>query len=471
MLSRQPKVTRRQFIQTAIATGLGSAVPQPSSATNSATGSWQLEAVEISRRFEPQQPAPAKLLGFNGSTPGPVLRIPQNRVSEINVINSLPEPTAVHWHGLRIDNAMDGVPGMTQDAIAPGGSFRYLLNPPDAGTYWYHSHHRSWQQLARGLAGILIVEEPQAQGFDLDLVFAVDDWRLDDDLQLDEKSFGSLHDWAHGGRLGNYLTVNGQTLPEFQVISGQRIRLRVVNIANARVMTLRFPQGPIWEIAKDGQPVSPRLIEDQTVTLAPAQRIDLVLDLTADPGSLNSVEVLVRDQVLEVADFRYHQSERQAVQGDEPLPLPANPLHLVELAARQDYLTVPMKLEGGAMGRMSEAIYQGETLGVRELARQGQVWAINGFAGMTEQPLFRVQRGTPISIEINNNNAWPHGIHVHGHHFQDGREPGVWRDTALLNRGEKTSLRFVADNPGQWLIHCHMVEHQVAGMKTWFEVT
>ncbi len=468
---KQKKVTRRQFIQTSMATAASTAMPQLSIAANNASQSWQLEAVEISRRFEPQQPAPAKLLGFNGSTPGPVLRLPQAKVSEIRVINSLAEPTAVHWHGLRIDNAMDGVPGMTQDAIAPGESFRYLLNPPDAGTYWYHSHHRSWEQLARGLAGVLIVEEQQAQDFDQDLVFAIDDWRLDDDLQFDETSFGSLHDWAHGGRLGNYLTVNGQTLPEFQVVSGQRVRLRVINIANARVMTLRFPEGPIWEIAKDGQPLTPQPIEDRTVTLAPAQRVDLVLDMTAAPGDVSSVEVLVRDQVLEVADFRYHSSKRQETMNEAPSPLPANPLHQIDLTTGRDYLSVPMKLEGGAMGRMSAAIHQGESLGVRELARKGQVWAINGFAGMTEQPLFRVPKGTAVSLEVNNNNAWPHGIHVHGHHFQDSREPGVWRDTALLNRAETASLRLIADNPGQWLIHCHMLEHQAAGMKTWFEVT
>ena len=122
------------------------------------------------------------------------------------------------------------------------------------------------------------------------------------------------------------------------------------------------------------------------------------------------------------------------------------------------------------MGRMADAIFEGESLSARELARKGQVWAINGFAGLTEQPLFSVARGTPVNLQVINNNAWPHGIHVHGHHFQDMREPAAWRDTALLNRGEETSLRFIADNPGKWLIHCHMLEHQAGGMKTWFEV-
>ena len=80
------------------------------------------------------------------------------------------------------------------------------------------------------------------------------------------------------------------------------------------------------------------------------------------------------------------------------------------------------------------------------------------------------RRGTAVSLQIINDNGWPHAMHVHGHHFVDDREPGVWRDTSLFARGEKSSLRFVADNPGKWLIHCHMTEHMAAGMVTWFQV-
>ena len=138
----------------------------------------------------------------------------------------------MHWHGLRIDNAMDGVPGMTQAAVLPGESFEYRFTPPDAGTFWYHSHQRSWAQQALGLAGVLIVDEDDPPRVDQDLVFAIDDWRLDDEMQMDTQSLGSLHDWSHGGRMGNVITVNGETDKRFSVASGERLRLRLINIAN-----------------------------------------------------------------------------------------------------------------------------------------------------------------------------------------------------------------------------------------------
>ena len=108
---------------------------------------------------------------------------------------------------------------------------------------------------------------------------------------------------------------------------------------------------------------------------------------------------------------------------------------------------------------------------IRELVKHRQVWALNGIAGMPAEPLFRVPRGSAISLEIDNNSRWPHAMHLHGHHCQTSREPDIWRDTVLFDREERGSMRFIADNPGKWLIHCHMVEHMAGGMVTWFEVT
>jgi FtsP/CotA-like multicopper oxidase with cupredoxin domain len=130
-----------------------------------------------------------------------------------------------------------------------------------------------------------------------------------------------------------------------------------------------------------------------------------------------------------------------------------------------------MRMEGGAMGGMRSAIYEGRELDVRELLKQGKIWAINGIAGLPREPLFRVKRGTAVSLDVSNDNSWPHAMHLHGHHFIYHKTPGIWRDTALYARGERGSMRFIADNPGKWLIHCHMVEHMAGGMVTWFEVT
>jgi len=134
-------------------------------------------------------------------------------------------------------------------------------------------------------------------------------------------------------------------------------------------------------------------------------------------------------------------------------------------------MQVPLLMEGGAMGGMRGATFQGKEMGIRELIEHRKIWAINGIVGMPEKPLFSVKRGTAISLDVKNENNWPHAMHIHGHHFIHDRTPDFWRDTALFSRGERGTLKFVADNPGKWLIHCHMVEHMAGGMVTWFEVT
>jgi FtsP/CotA-like multicopper oxidase with cupredoxin domain len=429
----------------------------------------QLVASPGQVKFSPQQQTPTRVLHYNQSIPGPVLRIPQGRESVIGFENALDDSSSVHWHGLRIDNAMDGVPGMTQAPVQPGEIFEYRLTPPDAGSYWYHTHQRSWEQMALGLAGVLIVEEDEPPRVDQDLVFAIDDWRLDDERQVDRKSLGSMHDWSHAGRMGNFITVNGQTETAFAVARGERIRLRLVNIANARVMNLLFNEATVSVIAIDGQPVTPFAAAEGRIRLAPGQRTDVIIDMQGEPAQRSLIEVVIGEYAYEVASFAYADTPRRERLLDSPIQLAPNPLQRTRLP--DSFQHVPLLMQGGAMGGMRSAIYQGREMDLRELIEQRQVWAINGVAGLPEQPLFRVRRGTAISLDVVNDNSWPHAMHVHGHHFIYHGSPGIWRDTALFARGEQGSMRFIADNPGKWLIHCHMVEHMAGGMVTWFEVT
>jgi FtsP/CotA-like multicopper oxidase with cupredoxin domain len=357
---------------------------------------------------------------------------------------------------------------MTQAAVGPGESFEYRLIPPDAGTYWYHTHQRSWAQLALGLAGVLIVEENNPPAVDQDLVFAIDDWRLDDDMRFDRESLGAMHDWAHGGRMGNVITVNGETEKAFHVAHGERIRLRLVNIANARVMNLLFNEPAISVIAIDGQPVEPFTPVGGNIQLAPGQRTDLMIDMSSDPGQRSLIEVVIGEYAYEVASFAYDQKVRREQPLTAALRLEPNPLQNNRLP--DEFLHVPMVMEGGAMGGMRSATYQGQEMEVRELVKNRKIWAINGIAGLPEKPLFSVKRGTAVSLDVANDNSWPHAMHLHGHHFIYHKAPGIWRDTALFTRGEQGTMRFIADNPGKWLIHCHMVEHMAGGMVTWFEV-
>jgi FtsP/CotA-like multicopper oxidase with cupredoxin domain len=410
---------------------------------------------------------------YNGEVPGPLVRLRQNQTARIRLDNGLKQPTTIHWHGLRIDNAMDGVANLTQPAVKPNAAFNYEFTPPDAGTFWYHSHARSWEQVARGLAGVLIVDEAEAQDFDRDLICAIDDWRLMDDLSYDEQSLGRLMDWSHGGRLGNALTVNGSAHTVFKVGPGERIRFRLVNIATARIFNLDFgPLTPVI-IAVDGQPIAPRRTPEGRLTISPGQRYDLSLDIP-----VKSANEFV---IFEVSGRGRHPAA--IIEASAPArrarskAFSALPPNRLEDPLTDKALRVPLIMEGGAMGRLESALVDGKRMGLREMAqRHNLIWAFNGVAGMTETPLFRSDRNRHVVIEFQNQTGWPHAMHLHGHHAKvisrNGRATpsDVWRDTILLNRGERAEVAFVADNPGRWMIHCHMLGHQVAGMTSWFEV-
>jgi len=424
------------------------------------------------RLLEPGAPE-TELWGFGGSVPGPVLRLRQGEELAILLRNELDQPTAVHWHGIRIDNAMDGVVGMTQEAIAPGESFEYRFTPPDAGTYWYHSHNRSWEQMARGLYGLLIVEEREPPAVDRELLLVADDWRLDEAGAIHEESLGSLRDASHGGRLGNVLTLNSKDFLEQEIAPGERVRLRLCNTANARILALEFAGHRPWLIALDGQPVTPRP-QEGPLTLAPGQRADLVLDGTGEPGSRHAILAHTSGQTLEVGALTYSDRPLRDLAALGPVPAlpPAKiPQPLLESARR-----VRLVMEGGAMGRMQSARLDGQELAIRDLVEQGYAWSFNGIAGRPEEPWVSARLGETLIAEIVNDTSWPHVIHTHGHHFltleADGSLPTdpVWRDGILLERGETKRIAFVADNPGRWLIHCHMLEHRAAGMVSWCEV-
>ena len=204
------------------------------------------------------------------------------------------------------------------------------------------------------------------------------------------------------------------------------------------------------------------------LTRITGQRCDLIIDMDESPGHRSRIEVVIGEYAYEVARFSYGPGVKRDHLLDAPVALPENPANRLRLP--RDFIRVPMVMEGGAMGGMRSAIYQGEEMDIRELVRLGKAWAINGIVDLPDEPLFRAERGTAVSVDVVNNNGWPHAMHIHGHHFIDDRKPGIWRDTTLFERGEKGAMQFVADNPGKWLIHCHMTEHMAAGMVTWFEV-
>ena len=413
--------------------------------------------------------------GYDGVVPGPLLRCRQGGAVRVRLKNDLPQPTSIHWHGVAIDNRMDGVVGLTQDAVPVGGSFDYAFTVPHAGTYWYHTHNRSWEQMARGLYGVLIVDEPDPPAVDRDLLFVIDDWRIGRDGQIDAASFGDSHDWAHEGRLGNRLSVNGADRPEIPVTAGERIRLRCVNTANARVFRLDLLPHEATLIALDGYPLdTPKPVRDP-FWLAPGQRADLIVDMDRDPTSRLAVRETSTGEAYDCAFFDYGADDRRGARkahSDISLTPRPTPSGFDPRTAQR----AGLRMTGGAMGMMGRAMHRGRMMDMRSLVGEGRMWAFNGVAGDLDEPMASIPLGRTALIDMINDTRWEHAMHLHGHHVRVVRRNGAevagapWRDTVLMRPMERMTIAFLADNPGKWLFHCHMLEHQAGGMKTWIEV-
>ena len=317
---------------------------------------------------------------------------------------------------------MDGVAGLTQQPVMPGTSFEYRFRPPDAGTFWYHSH--SAGQTDRGLYGALVVEEAQGPGVDRDVILV----------------FGMP---TPPGAAALPVTVNGAVRPDIAVKSGERLRLRLINATTARGLALRFEDHPAWLVAVDGQPSEPFLTRNGRVALGPGGRIDLLLDARHSGGTTRPILAGVRDEEP-IARLVYGKDGSAAATArPDPAPLPPNPL-----PARIDLRT---------------ALRLDLTLGdARPLDVAGR-------------PLFAARRGRAIALALRNPSGHPHVVHVHGHAFRhldrldDGWKP-YWLDTIVVG-GETERIAFVADNPGKWLIASRMLDHPDAEAQHYFTVT
>jgi FtsP/CotA-like multicopper oxidase with cupredoxin domain len=397
--------------------------------------------------------------GYNGAVPGPELRFRQGERLRIEVENVLPADTTVHWHGLRLPNAMDGVPHVTQPPItAKGGRFNYEFDLPDAGTFWYHPHLGSPEQVARGLYGALIVEEREPPAVDRDLVWMLSDWRLDREARIVE-NFGNPMDASHAGRIGNTVTVNGAIRDSFAVRAGERIRLRLINASNARIYGLEFEGHEPRIMALDGHGVAPHW--DGRVVLGPGMRADLIIDCAGKPGSAHRiVDRFYRQRAYELLKIQYR-DERPIRESFAAVPrLSANPVSVPDMAKAEKHRVV---FGGGMMGNVPGGGMMGGMMG-----GQGRMfWTVNGAPisdnGHQHAPLLTLRLGRSYVLDLVNDTAWHHPIHLHGHVFRVlGKDH--WSDTVLLDPRTRAEIAFVADNPGDWMLHCHVLEHQASGM-------
>jgi len=269
------KLSRRDFLVSAVASTAVVTLPGLASGqTRASSVSVKLRAAPGRVRLVPEPYGTTPAWCYNTTVPGPEIRVRQGDRLRVEFENRLEQQTTIHWHGVRLPNAMDGVPHLTQTPVSPGESFVYEFEAIDAGTFWYHPHQRSFEQVGRGLYGPLIVEELNPIHVDRDVTWLLDDWRLLNSAEISD-DFGNAHDMSHEGRVGNTVTINGKLLETVPVRSGERIRLRLINAANARIFGLDFAKLNPVVIALDGQPVTPHSPANSRVVLGPAMRVDV----------------------------------------------------------------------------------------------------------------------------------------------------------------------------------------------------
>jgi FtsP/CotA-like multicopper oxidase with cupredoxin domain len=458
-------LSRRSVLQTGCAVAAGLALP-------TALGAASPMPTEINLRADHGRvglvgaPHPeTDVWCYNNSVPGPEIRVRQGDRLRVRVDNALAEETTIHWHGIRTPNAMDGVPHLTQRPIAPGETFVYEFDAVDAGTFWYHPHQRSFEQVGRGLYAPLIIEEHDPIRVDRDITWVLDDWRLTQTAAISD-DFGNGHDVSHNGRVGNTVTINGRVPETFPVRAGERIRLRLINAANARIFGLDFAGHAPVIVALDGQPVTPHA-PDGTIVIGPAMRIDLVLDMTGKSGSrFTVVDRFYEGLEYRLVDLAYDNEPLRAGIPDWPMDLPANPLAEPDLGKATRHEVV---FNGGMMGQMMMGPNMGSMM---DQMHSGKVWFINGHAatGHMMEPMLTLARGRSYVLAMANDTAWHHPIHLHGHSFRVISRNGEptrhreWQDTVLMAPRERVEIAFVADNPDDWMFHCHILEHQAAGM-------
>ena len=465
-------LTRRALLSGVLALGGAAALGRTGSAGEGGAG-HRLVASEVPRDLVAGQPRPSLLRLYN-ETILPVVRLTRGEPAELTLENRLPdEHTTVHWHGLRIPNAMDGVPYVTQPPVEPGESFTYRFTPPDAGTFFFHPHCNTVEQLGRGLAGVLVVDGDAPEPFDADLVLTCKDWDLNDDGTLGP--FLTLRGAARAGTFGSLTTVNGAPVsdtacPVYDVPAGANVRLRVLNLDNTRLLRVTVEGAQNWLIATDGMPLAP--LEPKFWNLGPAMRADFCVRTPDEDGAVIEVQNLRAAVPVVLARLRVVGPPLGRA-GAAPLAL-AGPF--VPEPDLTDAPVLPMVFSSAPGPSEPPAELAGLPFADTLCLAPKTLWAINAQTWPQEghahppAPLAELQRGRAYVLSLENISKQSHPIHIHGHSFKvlssssDPDLPVHWADTTLLAPGERRQVAFVADNPGDWMFHCHIIEHQETGM-------
>ncbi|WP_232697367.1 multicopper oxidase family protein [Brevibacillus daliensis] len=422
---------------------------------------------------------------FNNSVPGPEIRVKVGDTVKINLKNELEEPVSIHWHGYPVPNNMDGIPGVTQDAVVPSKKFNYEFKATIPGTYWYHSHQDSVNQLDKGLYGSLIVEDPN-ESYDQDYTLMLDEWMSSGNMDMSnmegmdhrQMNMGTKDDAnqsemnmsetgsmkGHDMSMYDLYTINGKSgnaVDKLVVKEGDKVRFRLIN-AGYLTHTMHLHGHEFKVIASDGQPVnSPAVITDQGIAIAPGERYDL--EFTANnPGSWLLEEHGSDDRVKNLrAIIAYEGSTVQtdASNASEKLP---------------QFDLMKYGKQGETKFSLNQSFDQDVLLNLNTEMKDGEmVYTINGKV-FPDTDRIKVESGDKVKVTfVNESKTDDHPMHLHGHFFQVLSKNGqplegapVIKDTLNVKPGEQYVMAFEADNPGDWMFHCHDLHHASAGMVT-----
>jgi bilirubin oxidase len=417
-------------------------------------GAWQgcLTAAPLNLPLLPGG-RPTAFWAYNDSVPGPAIELFEGETLALRFENRLPQPTTVHWHGLPIPADQDGNP---HDAVPPGQAreYRFTLPPGSAGTYWYHPHPHGHtaEQVYRGLAGVFVVKsrnDPLAHLPERWLVLS--DLKLDGDGQIAANSEADRMD----GREGQFVLVNGAWQPRLTLGMGERQRWRVWNATSARVLKLALPAHEVWLVGTDGGLIErPRRMA--YVLLPPGARVELAVTGRFASGKPSGLLALP-----------YARGKMMGPEQDKPLPLLG-----IEAGAAVATAALPRRL--CTVAALPKPTVRRRVVFSEDMANPAAMFLINGQTFDMDRVDFIGKVGEVEEWEIDNQADMDHPFHLHGTQFQvterhDGKgwkkEPYLaWRDVVNVPPEQKVRLRFRQDLPGPRMFHCHILEHEDAGM-------
>lgn len=443
-----------------------------------------------------------RMYSYNGQIPGPMIKVKQGSNISVNFTNDLDVETTVHWHGIRLENKFDGVPGITQKAVKPGENFLYKLYFPDEGIYWYHTHIRDDIGQELGLYGNILVEPSSRSYFnpvDKEVALFLDDIKI---VNGDVEPFSKdMARFALTGRFGDIALTNGETDYQLNVKKGEAVRFYLTSSSNTRPFNFLIGEHKLKLVGGDSGKYEKESFVD-SVILGVSERY-IVEVLFDKPGvfkllhntpanynttslrtfSLGTVSVSENPSPGQQPVFFILKENKDIIDGIEPFKkyFSSKPDYEIDLtvdvsgALANEIASMPKEMVPIEWDE-EENMYLMNRMSTSENVK----WILRDKATGKDNPQYEVKAGDINKIRIFNDpdsmHPMQHPMHLHGQRFlvisQDGKllDNLVWKDTVLVPAGSSIDILVEFTNPGKWLMHCHIPEHAEAGMIASFNV-